>query len=137
MFSNVTNYALMILANYIKIHTYHYGDVIIRQEEIPEYFYIMLEGECKAVMETVIVKDKEEFEKKKHPRKKDDVLSNTSGFNNANNFSTGLTNYKKATKPPLYVKKHKNHPIAEAAFLGGYRENKYRTKNKSIIQLSK
>lgn len=62
LFANVTNYSLMILCNYVEIKEYHYGDVIFAQDEIPECFYIMLEGECKTVFETVVLKDKKLFD---------------------------------------------------------------------------
>ena len=47
----------MILTNYIEIKTYHYGDVILSQDEKPDNFYIMLEGECKTIYETMVIKD--------------------------------------------------------------------------------
>jgi CRP-like cAMP-binding protein len=62
LFANVTNYSLMILCNYVEIKEYHYGDIIFSQDETPEFFYIMLEGECKTVFETVVLKDKKLYE---------------------------------------------------------------------------
>jgi CRP-like cAMP-binding protein len=53
LFTEVTNYALMILTNYIDIKTFHYGDVILEQDEKPKYFFIVLEGECKTVFEAL------------------------------------------------------------------------------------
>lgn len=41
IFGNVTNYALMILSNYIELREYHFGEVITHQDKKPDYFYII------------------------------------------------------------------------------------------------
>ena len=136
IFGNVTNYALMILSNYIEIKEYHFGDVILNQDERPEYFYIVLEGECKTAYETVILKDKKEFENAQ-PRKqrKNQLGSNSCSYVNDEVFKTGKIDYKKYAKPEGFEKKGKKMKIAEAAFLGKYKDSKYRIVDKNVVDL--
>ena len=68
IFTGVTNYALMLLSNYIEIKTFQYGDTILSQGEKPEFFYIMIEGECKTTYEALILQDKKKFENQR-PKK--------------------------------------------------------------------
>jgi CRP-like cAMP-binding protein len=64
-FENLSPYAMVILCSNIELHEYAYGDVILRQECEPDECYIIISGECKLVLETVIYKPQEEPSAKK------------------------------------------------------------------------
>lgn len=55
-FENLSPYAMVILCSNIELQEYSYGDVILRQECEPDECYILISGECKLVLETVIYK---------------------------------------------------------------------------------
>jgi CRP-like cAMP-binding protein len=55
-FQNLSPYAMVILCSNIELQEYCYGDVILRQETEPEECFIIVQGECKLVLETVIYK---------------------------------------------------------------------------------
>lgn len=59
-FENLSPYAMVILCSNIELHEYSYGDVILRQNTEPDECFIIISGECKLVLETVIYKPQEE-----------------------------------------------------------------------------
>ena len=123
----------MILTNYIDIKTYHYGDVILSQDEKPDNFYIMLEGECKTIYETMVIKDQKQYETQQ-PKRGDlkNPKKNYQGviqFENEEIFKSGPIDYKN-TKPPLFKKKSVKPQVGEGDFLGEYEMNKHLIKSK-------
>ena len=66
-FESISPYALVILCSNIEIKQYSYGDIIVRQEQEPEFCFIIVSGECKIVYETVLYKSKEEISGLKQP----------------------------------------------------------------------
>lgn len=46
----------MTLANYIEIKKYNLGDIILREGDEPQYFYILQKGRCEIVKEEVVVR---------------------------------------------------------------------------------
>lgn len=59
-FESLSPYAMVILCSNVELHEYTYGDVILRQETEPQECFIIISGECKLVLETVIYKEQEE-----------------------------------------------------------------------------
>lgn len=88
IFSGITDYSLMTLANYIEIKTFCYGDVIFSQDEIPKYFYIMMDGNCKTVLDTQILTKKTQRSALLAQRRAD-----------APPFKCGLRDYTAISKP--------------------------------------
>ncbi|CDW82617.1 UNKNOWN [Stylonychia lemnae] len=60
-FESISPYALVILCSNIEIKEYSYGDVIVRQQQEPEFCYIIVSGECKVAYETIIYKTRDEM----------------------------------------------------------------------------
>jgi len=104
--------------------------VILHQDEKPKFFYIIIEGECKTVFETVELKDKKEYNKRLANKKEQLVNTNAK-------LNCGPIDYKKYSKPPSFEKKYKVWKIADAAFLGKYEDTKMELKDNNVIDLEK
>ncbi len=50
---------MVILCSNVELCEYSYGDVILRQDIEPEECMIIITGECKLVLETIIFKPQE------------------------------------------------------------------------------
>ena len=58
-FSQLSPYAMVILCSNVELCEYSYGDVILRQEIEPDDCIIIITGECRLVLETIIFKAQE------------------------------------------------------------------------------
>lgn len=63
-FESLSPYAMVILCSNVELHEYCYGDVILRQETEPTECFIIISGECKLVLETVLYKPMQSEKKK-------------------------------------------------------------------------
>ena len=52
-------YAIILLSIVGKVKDYNYGNIVIRQNNIPKAFYCVIEGECKSIHDRILVRSKE------------------------------------------------------------------------------